>query len=235
VSGAMSMRFTRMPAALRVGILVMLVVVAGCSQSSQPSGEASIASFDGADVDTVTVTAVTSAEQRGADPSGIDAPSTPAELEQLLIAYAQCVEKSFPIVIRFRTDPFFGVSTGVSSRLENDPVESVVESCKTELDLDDRTLAYQTANPVTPGEEQATVEEFTACVAGISDWAEGLISDASLDTIGSLADIQDEMYLAVTSDAHIEDLIDVGECYEFALFGVAREFAEGHAWYVSES
>jgi hypothetical protein len=221
------------------GILLVALTIAAtaCSPGNGPIDDARVVSFDASDAGNVTVTTLTRDGSSLESPSGIDPPDTGAELEQLLIAYAQCVEESFPIAIRFKTDPFFGMSIDVASRFENegDLVDSVVESCKSDLALDERTLSYQTANPVTPEEEKEAVTEFAACIAGISDWASEAISEATLDTIGSLSAIQDEMYLAVTTDAQLQDLFDVGECYQATLFGAVRVFAEGHDWYVPQS
>jgi len=226
---------------LRSKHLVLFVVLAvaatACSPGDIPNDGASVVSFDASAASGVTVTTLPRGGVAPRAISGVTPPSSSAELEQLLIAYAQCVEESFPIAIRFKTEPFFGLSTEVASRLENEGVlvSAVVESCKSDLALDEMTLAYQTANPVTPEQEKEAVAQFSVCVAGISDWTSQAISEATLDTIGSLSSIQDDMYLMLTGDAQLQDLIDVGECYQFALFGVVRVFAEGHDWYVPQS
>ena len=40
----------------------------------------------------------------------------PDDLEQALTRFGECVEESFPIVLRYRTDPFLGMSTEISFR-----------------------------------------------------------------------------------------------------------------------
>jgi hypothetical protein len=42
----------------------------------------------------------------------------PAELERAVVSFGECVEQSFPIVIRFRAEAFNGMSTEVSSQTE---------------------------------------------------------------------------------------------------------------------
>ncbi len=167
----------------------------------------------------------------------VDTPTDPARLEQLLVAYARCIEKSFPVVIRFRVDPFFGVNTEVASRLESegDLVTTVVDSCSRRLDLDAKLGAYQTSNPVTPEQERKAVAEFVSCAAEISDWTAGILSDANLDTIESISDIQDQMYIEAASHENLQDLADVGECYLQALFGEPRVFSDGHDWFQPDS
>ena len=88
-------------------LAVILVLVAGCTGDSET---------------TVTTAATDRASTR------LPNLGDPAELEEALVAFGECVEESFPIVMRFRADTFIGLTTEVGSqhREDGDRVDSEV-------------------------------------------------------------------------------------------------------------
>ena len=113
-----------------------------------------------------------------------------AELEAAVASFGECVEQSFPIVIRFRADPFDGMSTEVASQREEDGerVDSVTAECKAQLELERRLSAYQAEHPMSAVERRRLVDDFVSCVRTMSPEVSSLVTEANLDSETAMAD-----------------------------------------------
>lgn len=152
------------------------------------------------------------------------------ELEEALVSFGECVEESFPIVIRFRADRFVGFSTEVASQRKEDGdlVESVVADCNGQFDVDRRIGVYQGEHPVTPAARRELLDDFISCVSGVSSEAADLVARAELETIASIDRFVID--LRPGSGLEAEDLFAVTECMEDAT-GPQHVFSEGHPWF----
>ena len=153
----------------------------------------------------------------------------PGELEEALVAFGECVEESFPIVMRFRADAFIGLATEVGSqrREDGDRVDSEVADCMGQFDLDRRLSAYQSEHPISPADQRQLVEDFISCASTISPEMSDLVSGANLSSHNSVMSFISELLNAgLTGD----ELIAVSDC-EAEMTGPERVFSEGHPWF----
>jgi hypothetical protein len=141
------------------------------------------------------------------------------------------VEVSFPIVMRFRTDPFLGLSTEVGSQRkeEGDRVDRVVAQCMARLDLDRRLSVYQLAHPMSSADELELVDNFVLCARATSSAVADLVSEASLDSYDSVV----AFVTALTppnSGLPPHVLFAVSDCQQ-QMTGPTRVFRDGHPWF----
>lgn len=155
--------------------------------------------------------------------------SDSAELEKALVSFGECVEQSFPIVMRFRADPFIGLSTEVGSQRKEDGerVDRVVSGCMGQLDLDRRLSVYQGEHPISPADQRELVEDFVSCVGAISPEVSNLASGANLASLDSVMTFVSE--LPPQNAGRTEDE-PVSECHS-ELWGPERVFIDGHPWF----
>jgi hypothetical protein len=191
-------------------LAVILVLVAGCTGDSET---------------TVTTAATDRASTR------LPNLGDPAELEEALVAFGECVEESFPIVMRFRADAFLGLTTEVGSqhREDGDRVDSVVADCMGQFDLDRRLSEYQSEHPISAAEQRQLVEGFISCASTISPEMSELVSGANLSSHNSVMSFIGEL---VPQNAGLtgDELIAVSDC-ESEMTGPERVFSEGHPWF----
>lgn len=191
-------------------LAVILVLVVGCTGESA----------------TVVTTAAT-------DRASTRLPNfaDPAELEDALVAFGECVEESFPIVMRFRADAFIGLTTEVGSQHERDGdrVDSEVADCMGQFDLDRRLSAYQSEHPISAADQRRLVEDFISCASSISPEMSDLVSGANLSSHNSVMSFISELRpenAGLTGD----ELVAVSDC-EAEMIGKERVFSEGHPWF----
>lgn len=197
--------------AVRVfSLAVMLVLVVGCIGDSE----------------TVVTTAAT-------DPASTRLPNfgDPGELEDALVAFGECVEESFPIVMRFRADAFIGLTTEVGSqhREDGDRVDSAVADCMGQFDLDRRLSAYQSEHPISAADQRRLVQDFISCASATSPEMSDLVSGANLSSHNSVMSFISELRpqnAGLTGD----ELVAVSDC-EAEMTGPERVFSEGHPWF----
>jgi len=173
-------------------LAVTLVLVAGCTGDSET---------------TVTTAATDRASTR------LPNLGDPAELEDALVAFGECVEESFPIVMRFRADAFIGLTTEVGSqqREDGDRVDSEVADCMGQFDLDRRLSTYQSEHPISADDQRQLVEDFVSCASTISPEMSALVSGASLSSHNSVMIFISELgpqNAGLTGD----ELIAVSDC-----------------------
>lgn len=188
--------------------LIGMTLLAGCSS----------------EVESPRVTAATDAV-----PERLPDFNDPAELEAAVVSFGECVEQSFPIVIRFRADPFDGMSTEVASQREEDGerVDSVTAECKAQLDLERRLNAYRAEHPMSVAERRRLVDEFASCARTMSPEVSSLVTEANLDSETAVADFLSGLH---THDLTQAELVGVGNC-QSEMTGPALVFAEGHPWF----
>lgn len=188
--------------------LIGMLTLAGCSSESEPT----------------RITAATDAV-----PEPLPDFNDSAELEEAVASFGECVEQSFPIVIRFRADPFDGMSTEVASQREEDGelVDSVTAECNAQLDLDRRLNAYQAEHPMSAAERRQLVDGFVSCARRMSPEVSRLVSEANLDSETAVADFLSELH---ANDLTQEELVGVSHC-QSEMTGPAMVFAEGHPWF----
>ncbi len=155
----------------------------------------------------------------------------PAELDSTIVAFAQCVEESFPIVVRYRPDAFIGMITEVTSQLrdEGDLVDVAVADCNARFDLDRRIGAYQAANEISEDQNRSLVAGFVSCADGVSPTVSELVSDARLLThvsVGNLVADLSPGRAGLTGD----ELVAVSECAS-DMTGPEHVFSSGHSWF----
>ena len=155
----------------------------------------------------------------------------PAELEEALVSFGECVEESFPIAMRFRADSFIGLTTAVGSQREEDgdSVDRVVDACSGKVDLDRRLAVYQGEHPISPAEQLGLVDDFISCATAVSPAIAERVSEADLDSLVSVDTLMSDM------DPHSDgltggELIAVSDCHS-EITGPERVFSEGHAWF----
>ena len=155
--------------------------------------------------------------------------SDPAELERAVVSFGECVEQSFPIVIRFRAEAFNGMSTEVSSQTEEagEQVENVTAECKAQLDLERRLSAYQSEYPISPADRRRLVDAFISCALGVSPEISSRVSEASLDSETAVTSFLSELH---PQDLTQDELIGVSDCHS-EMTGPEWVFAEGHPWF----
>lgn len=191
-------------------LAVILVLVAGCTGDSET---------------TVTTAATDRASTR------LPNFGDPGELEDALVAFGECVEESFPIVMRFRADAFIGLTTEVGSqhREDGDRVDSEVADCMGQFDLDRRLSAYQSEHPISAADQRQLVEDFISCASTISPEMSDLVSEADLSSHNSVMSFISELRpqnAGLTGD----ELIAVSGC-ESEMTGPERVFSEGYPWF----
>jgi hypothetical protein len=154
----------------------------------------------------------------------------PGELEETLVAFGECVEKSFPIVMRFRADAFIGLTTDVGSQREEDGerVDSVVTDCMGQFDLERRLSAYQSEHPSSAADRRELVEDFITCASAVSPEMSDLFAGTELSSHGDVMKFLSELrpQRALTEG----ELGAVSDC-ESEITGPERVFSEGHPWF----
>jgi hypothetical protein len=153
----------------------------------------------------------------------------PAELERAVVSFGECVEQSFPIVVRFRADAFNGMSTEVSSQSkeDDDRVESVTAECKSQLDLERRLGVYQSEYPISPADRRQLVDVFVSCALMISPEISSRVSEANLDSETAVMDFVSELD---PQDLTQDGLIGMSDCHS-EMTGPEWVFADGHPWF----
>lgn len=152
-----------------------------------------------------------------------------SELQSAVEAFGHCVEDDFPIVIRFRPEPFNGITTDVASQRmdEDDAVQMVTAKCMAQLDLQRRLSAYQSAHPLSPADLHRLIDEFVSCASDISVEIGARASEANLSSHQSVMRfVGDLNSRGFTSD----ELVGVSDC-EAEMIGPEWVFDEGHPWY----
>jgi len=155
----------------------------------------------------------------------------PGELEETLVAFGECVEKRFPIVMRFRADAFIGLTTEVGSQREQDGerVDSEVADCMGHFDLERRLSAYLSEHPISGADQRKLVEDFISCASAVSPVVSDLVSEADVSSHNSVMTFLSELRpqnAGLTAD----ELIAVSDC-ESEMTGSERVFSEGHPWF----
>jgi hypothetical protein len=155
----------------------------------------------------------------------------PAALESTIVGFAECVEGSFPIVVRFRPDAFIGMETEAASQYQEEGqlVEAAVADCSAQVDLDRRIAAYQIAYPISEAQDRELVAGFVACVSGVSSTMSELVSEASLPShtsTGSFLSGLSPGDAGLTAD----ELVAATDCAA-DMVGPNHVFAAGHRWF----
>lgn len=152
-----------------------------------------------------------------------------AELERAVTSFGECVEESFPIVIRFRADAFNGMDTEVTSRREDEGerVEKVTAECNARFDLDRRLGAYQSENPISPADRQRVVDDFVSCAHGVSPGISDRVSEANLDSETSVMRFVSQL---LPQQLTRDELLGVSDC-QANMTGPEWVFADGHPWF----
>jgi hypothetical protein len=155
----------------------------------------------------------------------------PEALESTIVGFAECVEESFPIVVRFRPGAFIGMTTEVGSQHREDGqlVEAAVADCSAEFDVDRRINVYQMANPISEDQDLDLVAGFVACAANISPTMSKLISQTSLRSHTSIGSFLSELS-PVDAGLTADELVAASDCAS-EVTGPAQVFAEGHNWF----
>jgi hypothetical protein len=188
-----------------------LVVLAGCATN------------------TVTSQVVTTASETA--PTRLPDLETPAELEETLVTFGECVEESFPIVLRFRAETFIGVTTEIGSQHEadGDQVDAVASDCNARLDLDRRIGAYQGAHPISQSDQQRLADDFVSCASAVSPEVSDLVSRAEPTSYNSVMRFISELHppdSALTGD----ELVAVSGCMD-DMTGPEVVFSDGYPWF----
>lgn len=155
----------------------------------------------------------------------------PEELEAALHSFGECVEESFPIAMRFRLEPFVGLTTDVASQRqdESDRVDSVVADCMAAHDLDRRLSVYQAEHLPKPGHERSLAGEFAVCAAGISTKISNLVARVDLVSQADVSQFVSEL-APWNADLTGGELIAVNECFD-GMAGPEIVFSDGHSWF----
>jgi hypothetical protein len=155
----------------------------------------------------------------------------PGELEETLVAFGECVEKLFPIVMRFRADRFIGLTTEVGSQREEDGdrVDTVVADCMGQLDLERRLGAYQGEHPISGADQREMVEDFISCAGAVSPEVSDLVSGADVSSHNSVMVFLSELRPQNAGLAE-DELMALSDC-ESEMTGPERVFSEGHSWF----
>jgi hypothetical protein len=155
----------------------------------------------------------------------------PEELEAALHSFGECVEQSFPIAMRFRLDPFVGLSTEVGSQQQDDGdrVDTVVADCMGAQDLDRRLSVYQAERMVTAGQENQLAREFASCASSLSTEVSELVARVDLVT---QEDVSQFVSVLNPRDADLtnDDLIAVSRCLD-EMTGPEIVFSDGYPWF----
>jgi hypothetical protein len=133
--------------------------------------------------------------------------------------------------MRFRADPFNGLSTEVGSQRKEDggQVDRVVAGCMGDLDLDRRLSVYQGEHPISPADQRELVDDFISCASKISTEISELVSEANLDSQTSVMGFVSELHphnAGLTGN----ELIAVSDCHS-EMTGPERVFSNGHFWF----
>ncbi|MGD2102458.1 MAG: hypothetical protein PVG83_09510 [Acidimicrobiia bacterium] len=192
-------------------MMAVLVLIAGCAP------------------DTTEMTVVTTASEPTPEP--LPDLAGPDELEETLISFGECVEESFPIAMRFRTDAFIGLETAVSSRFESegDQVDAVTSDCNARFDLDRRLGAYEGQHELSQADRQKLVDGFVSCVMGVSPEVSDRVSKAGLETLGDAHRYVSALH-PLNSGLTRDELGGISEC-QSEMTGPELVFAEGHPWF----
>jgi hypothetical protein len=191
-------------------VALLLVFVTACS--------------DGA-TQTVVTTATGLAPTRLPDFDG------PEALENAIVGFGECVERSFPIVVRFRPDAFIGLTTEVGSQRQEDGelVDNDVAKCDGEFDLDRRISTYQSAHPISAARDRELVAGFVSCASAVSPTMSELVSGVNLSShmsvVGFLSDLRSGRAVLT-----VGELAAVSDC-ESDMTGPERVFSDGHPWF----
>lgn len=204
------------------------LLLSACASSGVQAGAAVTGGTNSAETEVTSIGRDTS---QGPDV----APTTPGELEQLITAFARCVEASFPIVLRFRIDPYTGLTIAVIQQRESEgeAAADVQADCVAKLALDSNIQAYELAHPVSLQAEQEIVAEFVKCAGLVSDRVREILREIPVDTLESVSSVLQALSLGEVDDGLIADQVAVTECMENARYGPERVFAEGHPWFNS--
>lgn len=155
----------------------------------------------------------------------------PAELEEALVSYGECVQQSFPIAMRFRVDAFTGMETeiGTLHKEDGDQVDRVAAECNAELDLDRRLGVYQGEHPITPADRQKLVEDFTTCVEAVSTDMADRVAAANLDTRMAVDSFVSALVRQASEFSRAE-LVAVSDC-QAEMSGPRAVFDDGYPWF----
>jgi len=155
----------------------------------------------------------------------------PEELEETLVALGECVEKRFPIVMRFRADAFIGLTTEVGSQREEDGerIDSEVADCMGHFDLERRLSAYLSEHAISGADQRKLVEDFISCARAVSPEVSDLVSEAALNSHNSVMTFLSELR-PQNEVLPADELIAVSDC-ESEMTGPERVFSEGHPWF----
>jgi hypothetical protein len=137
----------------------------------------------------------------------------PEELEETLVALGECVEKRFPIVMRFRADAFIGLTTEVGSQREEDGerIDSEVADCMGHFDLERRLSAYLSEHPISGADQRKLVEDFISCARAVSPEVSDLVSEAALNSHNSVMTFLSELR-PQNEVLPADELIAVSDC-----------------------
>lgn len=190
---------------------------------------AAIVLFAGCASDTADSLVVTTAS--GPAPTRLPDLAGQEELEAALVSFGECVEESFPIAIRFRTDVFIGVeySVGSQTEAESDEVDAVTTACDRQLDLDRRLSAYQGEHDVSQTERDMLVSEFVACVEAVSAEVAERVSEANLQTLDDVMRYTSALH-PLNSGLTGQELSGISEC-QSEITGPEMVFGDGHPWF----
>ena len=155
----------------------------------------------------------------------------PEELEEALVSFGECVEETFPIVMRFRADPFLGLTTEVISQREEDgdSVDRVTAVCSGTFDLDRRLAVYQGEHPISPDQQLALVDDFISCTTTVSPAIAERVSKAALDSLSSVDTLVFDLDPR-TSGLTGAELVAVSDCHS-EITGPEMVFGVGHPWF----
>lgn len=200
----------------RVSVILLLIAALGlhaCTPGTSPN-------------ETVVVTA-------GGGPPPVSLPNFtgPEDLERAMFAFGACVERSFPISMRFRTDPYVGYSTAVGSLREEDGdrVDEVTAVCMARTDLDRRLGVFQINHPLTPEQDREIAAAFVVCVEAVSPELADRVSRLDIDDQEDVGKVMMNLRSGEYG-GNGDDLVAVSECQE-EMTGPEHVFADGHPWF----
>jgi hypothetical protein len=158
---------------------------------------------------------------------GSTLPAAPSDdrLEQTIVAFARCLAREANVTIRYRLDPFDGMSYSIqipgAGRDDAERGTALEETCQEETSLDIVVTAYQAGNPLLPDDIAGLLAEFRACVASTSPAVEATIPElATLEDVGRF--VAESMGTLPT-----EDWMLLSDCEQSTVYGPEHSYPVG--------
>lgn len=145
----------------------------------------------------------------------VNGPVDATALEQTVVAFASCVGDRTVIRIRFRSDPYVGLSYAIESP-EPEVGPAAEQECAASANLDAVVSRYLADHPLAPADEQLVVDRFAACAAN-------LVAGPDLSALHLIRDIDDlQQRIGGTLEQAQGEALNT--CKLDAVFGTERTF-----------